>query len=487
MPIHSSRLFKNFFGTDKMRRLFTDETRVAYFFRVEVALAKVEADLGLIPAQAYEEIARRALGLSVNWERLRRDVEVSGYPVLPALDQLGEACGSAGEYLHWGSVARDVADIAFLMQMHDALLLVERDVRQVRNLLLGMAEAYRSTLMMARSDGGETQPVTFGFRCAVWLTEIERQACRLETVRVGMLGGPFGGTTGTLAGLGARGMEIQAGLLVELGLPAPKHDWPATRDRSCEIVFAIGLAASCVANIAATISRMSRNEVRELGESPSGRRPGAKPLQSRQGFAAGENVTVHARLAAQNVSLMMESIGQDHDRDWNAHMEVLVVPQTFLLVHSAVSQMGELLAGLQVFPKRMRSNLETQAGLLMAESVTLQLAAKSGRRTAHRLMARVCDSALRDDQPLRDVLVRTREVTALMSQTEIDAALAPGAYLGSVPRIVEQVIDRAHAASIAGRVERPSGSAPGPQAATPAAPPASQGYAGLPQGAPQGV
>ena len=462
MPIHSSKLFKNFFGTEEMRLLFSDETRVAYFLRAEVALAKVEADLGLIPAQAYEEIARRALGLSVNWERLRRDVEASGYPVLPALDQLGEACGSAGEYLHWGNVARDVADIAFLLQMHDALQLLLRDVGRVRNLLLGMAEAYQSTVMMSRSDGGDSQPVTFGFRCAVWLTEMERQACRLETVRAGLMGGPFGGTTGTLAGLGGRGMEIQAGLLVELGLPAPTLSWPATRDRTCEIVFAIGLAASSVANIAAAIARMSRNEVRELGESPPGRRSGGKAAQSRPGFAACEGVTVHARLAAQNVALMMESISQDHDRDWNAHMEVLVVPQTFLLVHSAVSQMVELLAGLQVFPTRMRSNLETDAGMLMAESVTLRLAARSGRRTAHRLMARVCESALRDDQSLREVLVRTREVMSLMTVAEIDAALEPGAYLGSGPQIVKQVIYRAYSCTVAATEERPSGSAPGP-------------------------
>lgn len=462
MPIHSSKLFKNFFGTEEMRLLFSDETRVAYFLRAEVALAKVEADLGLIPAQAYDEIARRALGLSVNWERLRRDVEASGYPVLPALDQLGEACGSAGEYLHWGSVARDVADIAFVLQLHDALLLLERDVRRVRNLLLGMAEAYQSTVMMARSDGGDTQPVTFGFRCAVWLTEIERQLCRLEAVRGSLRGGPFGGTAGTLAGLGDRGMEIQAGLLVELGLQAPTLSWPATRDRSCEIVFAIGLAASCVANIAAAVARMSRNEVREVGESPPGRRSGGKPAQARAGFAACEGVTVHARLAAQNVALMMESIGQDHDRDWNAHMEVLVVPQTFLLVHSAVLQMVELLAGLEVFPTRMRSNLETSAGLLMAESVTLRLAAKSGRRTAHRLMARICDSALRDDQPLREVLLRTRELTALMSVAEIDAALEAGTYLGSGPKIVRQVIERAHAYALTAAEMRRSGGAPGP-------------------------
>lgn len=436
MPIHSSKLFRNFFGTEEMRLVFSDETRVAYFLRAEVTLAKVEAELGIIPAQAYEEIARRALGLTMNWERLRQDVESFGYPVLPSLDQLGEACGSAGEYLHWGAATRDVADIAFTLQLRDALAILEAEAQRVCKRLRGMTEAYQSTVMLSRTDGMPSLPTTFGFRCAVWLTEVERQAARIADVRLGLVAGAFGGPSGALAVLGERAGEVQAALLRELGLQMPADAWFSSRDQLNEIVFIVAAVGSGVASMASTIAAMSGNAVQELREPPSGGRRSAGTLP----HAGCDRVMFQARLATQNVAVVMDAVSQNHQRDWLGHLDTLVVPQTFLLVHSALAQMAAILDGLEVFPQRMRSNIDVAQGLAMADSVMTQLAGKSGRRTAHRLVSRACEQAQRDGQPLREALLRSREVTGLMSTAEIDAALDPSAYLGTGPQLVEQVI-----------------------------------------------
>jgi len=439
MPIHGSKVFRNFFGTDEMRSVFSDETRVAYFLRTQVALAKVEADIGLIPAQAHEEISRRALGLTVNWERLRQDVEAFGYPVLPSLDQLGEACGSAGEYLHWGAATLDIADIAYAMQLRDALEILEVEAQRIGKLLRGMTEAYQSTLMLSRTDGMPALPTTFGFRCAVWLKEVERQAARIAGARMHLSAGHLGGVVGELAVLGDRGGEVQAALLRELGLHPSPNSGASSRDQICEVVFTIAAVASTMAGMAGTISTMSRSAVQELREPP----PGGKRSAGVMPHSGCDRVVVQARLATQNVTVVMDAASRDHQRDWLGHLETLVVPQTFLLVHSAMTQMAAILDGLEVFPQRMRSNIDVAQGLAMADSVMARLAGKSGRRTAHRLVSRACESALREGQPLREALIRSREVTALMSIAEIDAALDPSAYLGSGPQLVEQVICQA--------------------------------------------
>ena len=481
MPISGSNLFKNFFSTEEMRLVFSDETRVSYFLRTSVALAKVEAGLGLVPVPAYEEISRRALSLTVNWERLRQDVEAFGYPVLPSLDQLGEACGSAGEYLHWGAVTRDIADIAFTLQLRDALAILEAGAHRICKLLRGMTEAYQSTVMLARTDGMPSLPTTFGFRCAVWLTEVDRQAARIAALRAGLVVGPFGNNANALAVLGERGGEVQSALLRELGLEPPTDAWSSAREQISEIVFAISALASGMAGMAGTIATMSGSAVQELREPPPpGRRSGGT-----MPHAGCDRVMVQARLATQNVSVVMEAVSQNHQRNWLGHLDALVVPQTFLLVHSALNQMAAILDGLEVFPQRMRSNIDVAQGLAMADSVMATLARKCGRRTAHRLVSRACEYALREGQPLREALLRSRDVTGLMSTAEIDAALDPSAYLGSGPELVEHVISQTEAWPVTGLGA--SVGAPGAQPPPPDTPTPTQSHARMTSGAPQAV
>ncbi|MCZ2495757.1 hypothetical protein GN316_03205 [Xylophilus sp. Kf1] len=434
MPLYGSKLFKNFFGTEEMRLVFSDETRVARFLRTAVALAKVEADMGLIPSQAYEEISRRAFGLTVNWERLRQDIEAFGYPVLPSLDQLGDACGSAAEYLHWGAATREIADIAFTLQLRDALSILETESHRVCKQLRCMTEAYQSTVMLSRTDGMPALPITFGVRCAMWRVELERQAVRMASLRTGLMAGGFGGTSSAVAMLGERAEQVQAALTRELGLKAPSDPWVSSRDQIGEIVYVVAAVASAMAAMAGTIAAMSASAVQELRESSPGGRcnVGAAP------HAGCDRVIFQARLATQNVTIVMDAVSQNHQRDWLGHLDSLVVPQTFLLVHSALTQMANILDGLEVFPQRMRRNIDLAEGLAMADNVVSRLARKSGRRTAHRLVSRVCESAVREDQSLRDALMRSREVTALMTAAEIDAALDPAACLASGPQRVEQ-------------------------------------------------
>jgi 3-carboxy-cis,cis-muconate cycloisomerase len=441
MSVFTSKIVRNMYGTHEMRTIFSDETRIANYVRIEVALAKVESRLGVIPQEAYATIAAKAPGFQIDWERLRTDVEAVGYPVMPFLKQFAEACGEAGEYLHWGSTTRDITDTSVVLQIRDALSVIDADLRRVKAALVTLTEKHRSTVMIGRTHGMHALPSTFGFRTAVWLSEVDRQLLRLARVRGDFDTGQFGGAIGTLAAVGARGLEVQRALMGELRLRAPDISWFASRDRIAEVVFAVASIAETMASIGKTLVVMTRNEVGEVREPEIAGRGTSSAMPHKHNTVGSELVIVHGHMAAHQVSIVMESMVQDYERDWQGHYENIALGQVFQHAHAAVKQMADILQGLQVYPQKMRANLDTTKGQIMAESVMMALAVKVGRKRAHAMVTDVCNVAIDNDEYLGAVLHRDAQIAKYLSADEIDAALDPTNYLGHALKIIDNVLD----------------------------------------------
>jgi 3-carboxy-cis,cis-muconate cycloisomerase len=440
MSAYSSKLVKNFYGTEEMRQLFSDDSRIAHYVKVEVALAKVEAGLGIIPPEAYETIVKSAPHFVVDWERLREEVEAVGYPVMPFLNQFTKACGAAGEYLHWGSTTRDITDTTLVLMMRAGLEIIERDARRARKTLVALTEKHRGTVMIARTHGMHALPSTFGYRCAVWLAELERQLDRLAHVRTVTNYGQFGGAVGNHSALGERGLEVQSGLMQELGLQPPAIAWFASRDNVAAVVQTLSSLASTMASIGKTLVIMTRTEVGEAREPAPPGRGTSSAMPHKHNTVGSELVIVQARIATQHAALVMESMVQDFERDYQGHYENVLLPQVFLLSHAAVSQMATILEGLQVNTDRMRQNIDMTQGLVMAESVMMQLARKVGRHTAHHLVSDACEIAMQQGIHLRQALHRSAEVTKHLSGAEIDEAMRPESYIGTALQTVDNVL-----------------------------------------------
>ena len=444
MSVFSSKVLRDFFGTEEMRAVFSDENRIRKFTRVEVALAKVEAALGVIPAPAYAAIEEGAKSLNIDWERLKRDTETIGYPVVPFLRQLAEVCGPAGEYLHWGSTTRDITDTSTALQLGEGLAIIDRDLRAVKHALTGIASTHRSTVTIGRTHGMHALPTTFGFRAAIWLSEVCRQIGRLHKARERAAVGQFGGAVGTLSALGGEGLAVQRALMHELGLEAPSISWFASRDRISEIVFVLAEIAATMASIAKTIVVMTRDEVREVQEPDVPGRGTSSAMPHKHNTVGSELVLVYARMAAQFVSVTLEAMVQDYDRDWQGHFETIVVPQAFLVTHAGVRQMGYILRGLKVFPEKMRANIEITNGLVMAENVMMALAPKAGRKRAHELVSAACNTAIERGVHLREVLVQDAAIVQFLEPGEIESALDPETYIGAAEQIVDNVLQEAN-------------------------------------------
>src|SRR5687768_13796040 len=236
-----SILFRDAFGTPRMREIFSDRALVGRYIEVEVALARAEARCGVIPAVAAEVIARESRLERIDFDHMRHETDIVGYPILPLVHQLAKMCGEAGRYVHWGATTQDIMDSAVVLQVRDALVLVEDDIETLRGILAGLAERHRDTAMAGRTHLQQALPITFGYKAAIWLTMLDRHAERLVQLRPRVLVGQFAGAAGTLASLGERGLAVQETMMQELDLGVPAATWHVARDGLAEVVNFLAL------------------------------------------------------------------------------------------------------------------------------------------------------------------------------------------------------------------------------------------------------
>src|SRR5450756_949832 len=147
-----SLLFRDAFGTPAMREVFSDVRLIGRYAEVEVALARAEARCGVIPAEAAEEIARRTDVAALDFDLLRRETDIVGYPILPLVHQMTKQCGEAGRYVHWGATTQDIMDTAVVLQLRDGLDIIEADIAGLRGILADLSKRYRDTPMAGRTQ-----------------------------------------------------------------------------------------------------------------------------------------------------------------------------------------------------------------------------------------------------------------------------------------------------------------------------------------------
>ncbi len=438
--VFDSALYRDMFGTAEMRAIFSDEGYLARCLEVEAALARAQAGLGLIPAAAAREISARAVPGVLDLERLKRETQIVGYPILPLVKQLAAACaGEAGRYVHWGATTQDIMDSALVLQLRAALDLIEADLQGVSAALEALARRHRDTPMAGRTHLQQALPVTFGFKAAVWRAPIERHRERLAQLRPRVLVGQFGGAAGTLASLGEQGLAVRGALMRELGLAEPAITWHVARDGLAEAVLFAGLVTGSLAKIATDVMLMMATELGEAFEPFEHGRGGSSTMPQKRNPISSELIVACAKLARQHCALMLDAMVQDFERatgPW--HAEWIALPETFLAAAGALRQSKLMLAGLTVDAARMARNLGMTSGLIVAEAVMMGLAPKLGRQVAHDVVYDACRAAAGGDRPLLDLLAANPQVAPHFGRAELERLLDPRNYLGSAGAMVDR-------------------------------------------------
>ena len=442
--VFDSALFRDAFGTPAMREVFSDRSLIARYVEVEVALARAEARCGVIPAEAAERIAAGCDIDALDFERLRHETDNVGYPILPLVHQLVTQCGEAGRFVHWGATTQDIMDTADVLRVRAGLEIVEGDIAELRRILCGLATRFRDTAMAGRTHLQQALPVTFGYKAAIWLAMFDRHAERLAQLKPRVLVGEFAGAAGTLASLGDKGLDVQAAFCRELGLGVPATTWHVARDGFAEAVNLLALIAGSLGKIAYDIMLLASTEFAEVYEPFVKGRGASSTMPQKRNPISAELMLAAAKGVRQQAGLMLDAMVTDLERatgPW--HAEWMAIPESFLLTASALHQAKFALGGLIVDEARMRANLGSSRGLIVAEAVMMGLAPFTGRDEAHDIVYDVCREVNEQGGTLADALARHPVVACHLDRAAIDRLTDPANYLGMAP----QMVDRAVAAS----------------------------------------
>ena len=441
-----SILFRDAFGTPAMRAVFSDQQMVQRYLDVEVALAKAEAQVGVIPQDAADTIARESRLDRIDFDHMREETDIVGYPILPLVHQMVAMCGDAGRYVHWGATTQDIMDTAVSLQVRDALDAVAGDVRQLRAILAGLAQRHRDTPMAGRTHLQQALPITFGYKVAIWLAMFDRHQQRIDELRPRVAVVQFAGAAGTLASLGDGGLEVQRALAQELQLGVPATTWHVARDGFAEAVNLLALVTGSLGKIALDIMLMASTEFGEVYEPFVKGRGASSTMPQKRNPISSELMLAASKAVRQNAGLMVDAMVQDFERatgPW--HAEWIAIPQSFILTAGALHQAKFALGGLIVDEARMSQNLAMSKGLIVAEAVMMGLAPAIGRQQAHDLVYDACRTVNEQGGTLAEALAAMPAIMAHVERSTIDRLTDPVNYLG----LSSQMVDRALALSAA--------------------------------------
>ena len=446
--VFDSYLLGSVWGTDELRAIFCDETRVQKWFDYEAALALAQAELGIIPQAAAAEIAAKAKVGNVDLLAIGAEIRRIKHPLVPALRALQAVCADGhGEFLHFGPTTQDVLDTGMVLQLRDAHAVLTRDLKGVGRALYRLAEAHRATPMAGRTHGVQALPITFGHKCAVWLAEAGRNFARLTLAAERNFVGGMTGAVGTQASFGPRAFELDAMLMARLGLGVADIGWQTARDRLADYANALGLIGGGLAKIAHEIIILSHNEIDEVSEPFAHGKVGSSTMPHKRNPVTCEGVVAVGHALRGSVGLMQQALIVEHERDASVwRLEWKALPECCLMTGAMLAQMRYVLEGLEVHVGKMRKNLDALGGFLMSERVMFALADKVGKQSAHELVYEIAMRGIEGGITFEQALMDDGKVKGALGRDELRALLDPTTYVGLAPEIVDRVLAETEAA-----------------------------------------
>jgi 3-carboxy-cis,cis-muconate cycloisomerase len=442
--IIDSAIFGDIFSTPAMRRVWSDENRTAKYLQIESALAKVQGELGLIPAEAAAEIIRVCSIENIDMVKLKAQTERIGYPVLGVVSQINALCrDKLGEFCHWGATTQDITDTATVLQVREALEIVEADLIALGQGLAKLAREHRDTPMIGRSNLQQAVPVTFGYKMAGLLAAVQRHLERLAQLRPRALTGEFAGAAGTLASLERGAMQTQEGLMRELGLAQPVIAWHTVRDSIAEVGTFLGLVGGTLGKLSMDVKLMMQTEVGEVYEPFAHGRGSSSTMPQKRNPISSCYIHAAISVVRQHAAAMLDAMVADHERSTGPwEIEWIVLPESFCLMAGALAQARAVVDGLEVDTQRMRANLDMTNGLVVSEAVMMGLAPYIGREYAHDLVYDICREALRANRPLLDLLAEHPQINPHVTREALARMCDPANYLGQSGLMVDRVLSR---------------------------------------------
>ncbi len=445
MSTSLSPLLAPFLSSAAMRAICDDTTYVQFMLDFESALAHAEAAIGTIPAKAATTIGKACLAKTFDISALADGVTKGGNLAIPLVTMLtanvAEADPDAARYVHWGATSQDVIDTATVLQLRAGIDVLLGDLDRAIAGFAKLAKQHRETATVARTLLQHALPMPFGLKLAEYAGALHRSRLRLKRLRKDALVLQFGGAGGTLAALGADGLKIAEQLANELLLPLPDAPWHTHRDRLVEVASAFAILAGTCGKIARDVTLLMQTEVAEAFEPTNDDRGGSSTLPHKRNPVSATAAIAAATMAPNLAATIFAIQIQEHERSaglW--HAEWPTMPTLMLVTSGALAAIVDIAEGLEIDVGRMRANLDSTHGLVMAEAVSMALAEKIGKSEAHKIVGAASRKAIESKQHLRDVLAMDKRVTAHIDAAKLKNLFEPMFYQGVSQPLIDRLL-----------------------------------------------
>ncbi|WP_319533008.1 adenylosuccinate lyase family protein [uncultured Cohaesibacter sp.] len=424
-------------GYRRSLQIFGEEGTVDAYLRFEAALADVEGALGVIPADAVPPILANCRIETIDFDSLRQGSAVVGYPIVSLVAQLAEKAGEHGQWVHYGATTQDAMDTAQVLQLIEATDAILTDLVPVRQRLAELADQHRATPMPGRTKIQHGVPLSFGYKVAVWLDQIERTGQALLRARDEAAVLQFGGAVGTLASLGGSGPSIREALAKHLGLTCPDISWHVSRDRMAQLASALSTTAAAFGKMAMDIALMMSTEVRELVEPAVDGRGSSSTMPQKRNPVICEAIIESARSIQHVPAVVLDAMLQEYERGiGHGYRERVALCEAVAHLAGIVSLSGDLLSGLIVNTEQMESNLCLTHGLIHSEAIMMHLSRELGRLEAHHILQKVARRIETSGEEIGFVLKAESGITFPAELLDVKSAVE------SADHMIMAVLDR---------------------------------------------
>lgn len=432
-----------------IRALFSRDARWQAWLDVEVALARAEAELGIIPTEVVDEIASKADLKLFDIARVEEGLRVTGHPLVPLIWEFDRLCeGESGGYIHWGATTQNITQTGQILQLRQVHRILLGQMARLLDALAVLAERTRDHLLPGRTHGQHAVPATFGYKVVTWIDEFVRHVDRMRAVEPRLFVAMLGGGAGTVASFGEHGLRVQERLAEHLGLGSMPVPSRVILDHQAEYVLVLSMISSTGTRVAREVYTLMKEEFGEVEEPVSPGTVGSSTMPQKRNPKLSQDIIALGAQIRANAPMALESMQAEHEADR------AITDISRRAVDSACSLTGDLLErlimiaeGMRVFPERMRQNLDLSGGLIMSETLMLELGRYIGRQRAHDVIYEVAQAAAVGDRPFRELLAADPAVTSRLTAAQIDELLDPANHIGECMELADSQAARARTVS----------------------------------------
>ena len=406
----------------EMAEIFSDRSRFARYLEIELLVVEAWEQLGVAPAGATAACRSRAPKVDDAFVASVAERElVTNHDVAAFVDVVQDAIGGPeAAWIHYGLTSTDVVDTAWCSLMNEAAGLLDQACTELLAVLVGMAEAHRTSVMIGRTHGIHAEPTTFGATCALWAMQVHRDRDRLRSARIGIAVGKLSGAVGTYSNIDP---AIEVFVCERLGLTPTPATQVVARDRHAAYLYACATIGTTVELVAVNLRHMQRTEVSEVQEGFRAGQKGSSAMPHKRNPISAETLSGLSRVLRGNMLAGFENVALWHERDIShSSVERIVIPDSSLLAFYVLYRLKNVLSGLKVDSERMRENISSSYNVVFSQPVLLALISHGFTRDeAYRIVQENAAHAWSSRTDFRTVL-DTDPRTAALSAAELDAA-----------------------------------------------------------------